>query len=147
MMRGAGRAAETGAEAAILSVLNDGDPLETAAWAAGGQAVGSAMLGSIKTVGKHPILASAFGMAALFQMAKETAPGGRDSFIDSVESGFEKVWWGILAGATATVAGAGRLRGGEIAKNWPRFADAVATIPRATRRLRCDRVLTWTPVR
>jgi len=132
LMRGAGRVAETGAEAAILATLNGGDPLETAAFAAGGQATGSAILGSIKGVGKHPILASAFGMAALVQMAKETTPGGRDSFIDSLETGFEKVWWGLVAGATAAAAGSGRLRGKSLAENWPRFADAVATIPRAT---------------
>ncbi len=132
LKRGAGRAVETGAEASVLSLLNDGDPLETAAYAAGGQIVGSGILTGIKGVGKHPILAAAFGMAALIQMTKETIPGGGDNFIDSLEQGFEKVWWGLTLGAVSGIAGAGRLRGGDLAKNLPKFTDALATIPRAT---------------
>ena len=41
LKRGTGRTAETSTEALILSVFNDGDQLETAAWAVGGQASGS----------------------------------------------------------------------------------------------------------
>ena len=132
LKRGTGRAVETGAEASVLSLLKGGDPLETAGFAAGGQLAGSVILTGIKGVGKHPILASAFGMAALIQMAKETTPGGPDNFIDSLEKGFEKVWWGLMLGAVSTLAGAGRLRGGDIAKNLPKFTDALATSPRAT---------------
>lgn len=132
LKQGAGRAVETGAEASVLALVKEGDPLETAAFAAGGQIVGSGILTGIKGVGRHPILASAFGMAALIQMAKETTPGGSDNFIASLESGFEKVWWGLMLGAVSAVAGAGRLRGGDLAKNLPKFTDALATIPRAT---------------
>jgi len=132
LKRGTGRAVETGAEASVLSLLNDADPLETAAYATGGQIAGSGILTGIKGVGKHPILASAFGMAALIQMAKETTPGGRDNFLDSLETGFEKVWWGLTLGAVSAIAGAGRLRGGALAESLPKFTDALATIPRAT---------------
>ena len=145
LMRGAGRAAETGIEAAVLSTLNDGDPLETAGIATGAQMVGSAILQGIKGVGKHPILASAFGFAALIQMGKETIPGGRDSFIDSLESGFEKVWWGLIAGATATIAGGGRIRGNALSENWPRVADLLSTMTRAQSISLLNGYLTATP--
>jgi hypothetical protein len=132
LMRGTGRSVETGAEAAVLALLNEGDPAETAAYAAGAQAGGSAILGSLKTAGKHPIIASALGFAALIQLSKETVPGGEDNFIDSLQTGFEKVWWSILAGATVTAGGAGRGRGGIISQSWPKIADAFAATPRGT---------------
>jgi len=132
LVRGAGRAGEAGVEGAILATLNDSDPQTVAAVAAGGQMAGSALLSTLKFGKNHPILSSAFGMAALIQLGAETIPGGSDSFIKSIEAGFEKVWWGIIAGATATAVGTGRFRGRNLAENWPRFTDAVAAIPRTS---------------
>ena len=142
LKRGAGRAVETGAEAAILSILNDGDPLETAAFAAGGQMAGSALLnvgkglltGGPTKIGSKILLASA-SFGALIQMTKQTMPGGSPSELlelaDSMSGGFEKVQFALALGALSTVAGAGRLRGGVLAESLPKRLDALATIPRA----------------
>ena len=69
---------------------------------------------------------------ALIQLVKNTTPGGQDSLIDSVETGFEKVMFAVLFGAVAAAVGAGRLRGTKLAEDLPRLTDVIATIPRAT---------------
>ncbi len=143
LKQGGGRAVETGAEAAVLSLLNGGDPLETAAFAAGGQVIGSGLIkfseglltgGPLKIGGKILLASASFG--ALIQMSKETVPGGdlnaARELIDSMAAGFGKVQMALILGAVSTLAGAGRLRGGDLAKNLPKLADALATIPRAT---------------
>ncbi len=142
LKRGGARSVEAGAEAAVLSLLKEGDPLETAAFAAGGQIVGSGLLkfseglltgGPLKIGGKILLASASFG--ALIQMSKETIPGGDANaareLIDSMSEGFAKVQMALILGAVSTLAGAGRLRGGDLAKSLPKFMDALATTPRA----------------
>ena len=135
--RGAGRAAETGLEGAVLSILNEQDPFEVAGYAAGGQMLGSAGLAGTKGLLRGgPLKAGAkIGMAAvatgsLVQLAKSATPGGRNFILESLETGFDKVKWGLAVGALGGMAGGGRLRGQRWAEDLPRLTDAMATLPR-----------------
>jgi len=139
LARGAGRSLETGFEAAALDMLKGDDPLETAMFAAGAQVGGSVLL----TIGKglttggplrigSKLALSAVSAGALIQLVKDTTPGGQDNLIDSIETGFEKVWLALLFGVVAGAVGTGRLRGGKLAEDLPKLTDAIATIPRAT---------------
>jgi hypothetical protein len=139
LARGAGRAAETGLEAATLELLHgdDPDPLEAAGWAAGGQVFGSAVLaggegllsgGMLKAGGKVAITAGAIG--AMWQLLKASTPGGRDRILESIETGFEKVAWSVTLGAVASLLGAPRYRDTKLAEEIPGFVDALAAVPR-----------------
>ena len=132
LARGARRSTEAGLEGASLAILNGGDPVETAAFAAGGQAVGSAAL----TLGKLPLslkglAGTAIAVTALFQLFKSATPGGKDRVLESSESAFNKILFGIGVGALAGLAGLGRLRGGKLAEDLPKITDAITAIPRA----------------
>lgn len=138
LARGAGRTAEAGFEAAMLDVLHGDDPLETAALAAGTQAGGSLLLNFSKSMvsGGAGQAGLKLGMAALavgstLQLMKSATPGGENSIIDSVQTGYSKVTWSLILGAMAGMAGAGRLRGGEWAERFPMMTDALSTVPRA----------------
>ena len=132
LARGAGRSLEIGFEAAALDLLKGDDPFETAGYAMGVQAGGSAILGLGKGAIKHPGIAiTALSFAALLQVSRSLIPGGKDGFIESVETGFAKVAFGLLLGAVAGAAGTGRLRGaGRRIEDFPRFADAITAVPR-----------------
>ena len=139
LARGAGRSAEAGFEAAVLDVVKGDDPLETALFAAGGQAGGSLLLHAGKGLVSGGVGQAGLklGMAALavgstLQLLKSATPGGENSVIDSVETGYGKVTWTLALGALAGMAGAGRLRGGEWAERFPIMTDALATVPRAS---------------
>ena len=139
LLRGTGRATETGFEAALLDMIKDDDPLETAAFAAGGQVLGSAALEGTKgllsggpTRVGIKIAAAAVATASIWQLVKDATPGGQDSVIDSVATGYEKVLLGLGAGAAAGMIGAGRGRGTQLAEDFPRLMDAIATLPRGT---------------
>lgn len=135
---GAGRAGEAGLEGAALAALKDGDPLETAAYAAGGQAAGSLALqladfsgakdilkGDVfKGVGKLTMAAVLTGSA--MQYLDAAVPGNKDWLIENIETGYDKVLLMMLAGAGAGLAGAGRIKG----ENFPVLADAVTALPR-----------------
>lgn len=133
-----GRSAEAGLEGAVLSILNDGDPLETAAFAAGGQAAGSVALGMLTglfsgnfaQVGTN-LAIGAVSVGATLQLLKSVTPGGQDFSLESIESGFNKVALGIAAGALAGVAGAGRVTSKFPVSAFPKLADALTSIPRA----------------
>ena len=129
--RAARRSGETGIEAATISVLNGGDPAETAAWAMGMQAVGSGSLAILPRSGKGVLGFFAAGMAGatLLQLAKSATPGGQDSFVDSVNSSFDKLKWALVAGVSAGALGLGR-KGGKLAQDVPLLADALTAIPR-----------------
>ena len=137
LARGAGRSVEAGFEAATLDLLKGDDPLETAVFVATAQAGGSVFLAISKglvsggplRIGSKLAL-SAVSAGALIQLAKDTAPGGQDSLIDSIEVGFEKVLYALAFGAVAAVVGAGRLRGGKRAADIPKVMDAITAIPR-----------------
>lgn len=109
----AGRTAEASLEGAVISILNDGDPAETAAFAAGGQVAGSAILGLTKPIKGAfglplRLLGTAIGAASIIQLTKAATPGGRDFFIESIESGYDKTLYGLGLGVLAAVAGTGR---------------------------------------
>ncbi|BAQ16904.1 hypothetical protein [Methyloceanibacter caenitepidi] len=131
LARGLGRSAETGLEGATLSILQGGDPLETAAFAAGGQAAGSLAL----TLGKVPLtakglVATAAGITALIQMTKSVVPGGHNYILESTEEAFNHIKHTVIVGALAGIAGAGRLRGAKLSEELPKLTDAIASIPR-----------------
>lgn len=139
LARGAGRSVETGLEAAILEVVKgeDSDPLEAAAFAAGGQVVGSALLeggrgllsgGPLKAGAKISIAAAS--IAGMWQLGKSATPGGRDRILESIETGYSKVTYGLMLGAAAAMTGAGRGRGGQLAEDLPQVVDAIAAVPR-----------------
>ena len=138
LARGTGRSLEAGFEAAALDLLKGEDPLETAAYAAGVQMAGSGLLqtgkglltgGPMKASAKLLLAGASFG--AVYQIAKETVPGGEDNLINSIEVGFEKVQLAMVLGLIAGLSGSGRLRGGKLAEDLPRLTDALATAPRA----------------
>jgi hypothetical protein len=128
--RGAKKSLEAGIEGAVLSILDQGDPLDTAAFAAGGQAAGSLALalGTTKK-GLAGLAASAAVTGYGLLMLKEVVPGGRDRILESLESGAEHVAFAGAMGLLAGMLGAGRIRG-EFAKDFPRVADAITAFPR-----------------
>lgn len=136
LYRGAGRAAETGLEAAALSSLKGGDPLEAAAFGAGLQAGGSGILavtryglkGGPTDIGMK-LGAAALAAGSLLQVSKELSPMGQGNIFDVVQSmdeGFSKVAIGLVTGVATAAAGMGRVRG----ENLPKIADALTALPR-----------------
>lgn len=146
--RGLGRAAETGVEGATLALLQQGDPLDTAALAAGAQ-VGASIGLSIaresvdfpfEAVGlKAPkgvkgklggLIATAALTGGMVQLFKSLTPGGRDRILESDETGYQKVAATLLLGMVGGLLGKRPKAGGFLAA-FPKFADTAATIPRA----------------
>jgi hypothetical protein len=119
LMEKTGRIAETGLEGAVLAILTDGDPLETAAYSAGTQAAGNVVLGMMPGGDLAKIGLAAVAATTLFQIANSLLPGGEDRILPAVESGFNKVALGLTAGLMMGVAGTGRLT----SKAMPVFAD------------------------
>jgi hypothetical protein len=129
--RGLSRAAETGLEGAVLAVLDEGDPVQTAALAAGSQAAGSLFLTMAKPlVSSGPRLLStvALGTVAI-QLFKQATPGGQDRSLESFETATFKVLPTIALGMIAASAGFGRVSG-PLKENLPKIADAITGIPR-----------------
>lgn len=131
-----GRSGEAGVEGLTLSLIQDGDPLETAAYAAGGQATGSILQegvqglfsgGPLKAGGK--IGATALAAGSLFQLGKEAVPGGKDFILESIETGFGKVLGGIALGALGSAVGSGRATG-KMAERFPAFMDSLTSVRR-----------------
>jgi len=139
LMRGAGRATETGVEAAVLEAISGDDPLRTAAYAAGGQAVGSVLLNISHGVGSGGLIKGGLKFAtlgaaytAVIQMLKSTTPGGENNLLESGEKAFSHLVMLMLAGGVATAAGTGRLRGTAFSSKYPIVAETFSTLPRAT---------------
>jgi hypothetical protein len=130
--RGLARAAETGIEGAVLAVLDEGDPIQTAALAAGSQAAGSLFMTMAKPFASGPGLLSAVALSAVgIQLFKEATPGGPDSAIQSLETSIFKVLPIVSLGVVAAAAGFGRISG-PMKQNLPKLADAITTIPRGS---------------
>ena len=139
LMRGAGRAGEAGLEAAVLEALKGDDPLRTAGYVAGGQAVGSALIkisqglasgGPMKAGAKLSLAAASY--FGLIQTLKSGIPGGGDpaEVLNSMLESFEHISLLMIAGGVATATGAGRIRPGDAAK-YTRSAEFLSTLPRA----------------
>lgn len=147
--RGLGRSAETGIEGMALATLQDGDPVETAAMSAGAQMAASGgltianeffdwpmeLLGQKGTKfgsslkGKAVSLAFNAGAAgALIHFVKTVIPGGKDFILESEEAAYDKMAAGLVLGM-ASVVGKRSLPDGAM-KAFPKFADAINTIPR-----------------
>lgn len=138
LLNRSGRSFEAGLEGATIALLNGGDPLETAAYSAGGQAGGSLALSAISGLAGQGgltsqgirILGSAAGIAALIQLVKQVTPGGENFSLDSLESGFSKVLLGISLGALGGVAGAGRITDRFPVRALPAIADSITSLQR-----------------
>lgn len=133
LARGLKRATETGLEGATLATLSDGDPVETAAFAAGGQMLGSFGLTLLPKTGKGLALfgGTVVGMTAMTRLLQEIIPGGSTG--DLFKAGdivFDKIKYGLILGAAGALAGAGRVNRGALADNLPVIADLITTIPR-----------------
>lgn len=131
--RGVARAAETGFESAMLAALDDGDPSQAAAMAAGSQAGGSLILTLAKPFvsSKPRMFMSLAGATLAFQLAKNVIPGGADDLGESAESAIFKIIPTAILATLAAAAGFGRVPGGSsVGKNLPKIADALTAIPR-----------------
>lgn len=133
LARAAGRSLETGVEGAALALVQKNDPVEMFGFSAGGQLAGSASLSLLTKPKLLGLAGAAAGMAALIQTTKTATPGGRDRILESIETAFDKVTFGLVLGAAAGIAGAGRFaRGTRLAEDLPKFVEAVGSIPRGT---------------
>lgn len=141
LARGAGRAVETGVEAAVLDILKDpaADPLETAAIAAGAQLVGSGALGSAQgllsggpTRAGLKVAVAAASTMGLLQLLKSATPGGRDRILESMEGGYDKVALALGLGAASAAIGFTRYGRGNTAlsEQTRNLLDGMATTHR-----------------
>lgn len=148
LSRAVGRGAESGLEGFSLAVLQQGDPIQTAALASGTQIASSlgltaaegAATAPAKALGLKPtglqgralgLVASAGMFAGMLQIFKEATPGGRDRILESEETGYAKVAGALLLGLTAAAIGGKRSKEKGVLATLPKFADAMAAIPRA----------------
>ena len=129
LQRGAGRAVETTIEGAVLGAINDGNPLEVAAYSAGFQMAGSSLITLTRGALRHPVRA-AVGAIVAHQVGKSLFPGGNDFILPTIEEGFDQVTTGMVLGVLAGAAGAGRLRNSAAAERLPKTIDALTAVPR-----------------
>jgi len=132
LAKGAGRTLEVGLEATALDIVKGDDPFETAGYLMGAQVVESGILQTFKVAKANPLWTGALAVAGTWQIVKGLTPGGDNSIIESIESGFDKVTFGLAIGALATMAGGGRRRGfkGKLETKVPQFADQLGSTPR-----------------
>jgi hypothetical protein len=139
LKRATGKAAETGLEGATLAILNDGDPIETAGWVAGGQLVGSLGLEVFPPTKRGAVnFAVAVGsVATLLRFGQEFSPG-ENSVWTAVDQSFNKMKYGLIAGLGGAFVGAGRIGtsqgatsfGRSLQRNAPAITDSITAIPR-----------------
>lgn len=137
-IRGAGRAAETGLEAAVLEVLNDAEnnPILAAGLASGGQMAASGFAQALQSMTKGGVgptalrfSVAALSTAGLWQMVKSASPGGRDRILESIETGYDKVTYALMLGVLGAFVG-GRGRDSKLAEDIPNLVEAFTTVPR-----------------
>lgn len=133
LAKGLKKSLGAGLEGATLSTLSDGDPVETAAFSAGGQMLGSLGLSVLPHTQKGLAVfgATVVGMTALTRLLQDIIPGGETG--DLFKAGdlvFDKLKYGLVLGAMGAIAGAGRISRGAVADNFPAIADAITTVPR-----------------
>lgn len=136
-MNRSGRAVEAGLEGATIALLNDGDPLEVAAWSAGSQAGGSLLLSGMSGIFSGgptriglKILGTAAGVGTLLQILQVAGPQDDPSLIGSIEAGFPKVVGAIALGSLSGIAGLGRVSSRFPVNALPQIADAISALPR-----------------
>jgi hypothetical protein len=113
----------------MLGILNEQDPLTTAAMAGGGQALGSGILFLARPPAgtKYKTLnigVKALAAGTLFHLLT----GGY--VLKDLETGFDKVKIGLGAAALAGLAGTGRLRSQNVTSVLPRVWDTIGSVPR-----------------
>lgn len=134
--RPVGKILETGGETAALAILNENDPINSAALAAGGQASGSLALLMARHPGKTAIAALGGGFIA-YSAVQRAFPGGENRWGEALSHTLDKMWIAGLVGLTASMTGAGRYRGSpfksaqQFSEDLPRFADGVNVAFRA----------------
>jgi len=142
----AGRSAEAGIEGAAMSILQGGDPVETAILSSASQVAGKVGMkigGEVTGIadmlqgdfkgGALKLGIYAFAIGSLMQTLKTIAPVGDDSLIESLETGFDKIPFALLVGALGSMTGAGRVDGNlpVVKGKLPTaFADVLTTLPR-----------------
>ena len=134
-----GRSVEAGVEGYVAGLLNDGDPIDTAAFAAGAQTAGTVALSGLSGVFKdglgnagRNIAVLAVGAGALSQMLNGAMPGDQNFVLDGIDSGFTKVMAGIGIGMTAAAMGYGRAGKDAGVKLAGEVIDAMTAVPRTT---------------
>lgn len=106
IVRGLSRTAEAGIDGAVMAALGDGDPVKTAAYTGGIQAVGSAALAAKSAMLRNPV--KTFGALWLgHQMWKAIAPGPQQAF-ESSDAATQELIAAYGAGIAAAMLGAGR---------------------------------------
>lgn len=124
------RAAETGFESGVLAALDEADPEQAAAYGAGAQLAGSAMLTGLRRgmeMAKNP-RALAVGAVTL-ALADSILPGDQ-SLLESAQTMVDKAAVFVGLGVLSGFAKRPDFAAGRIASNLPRFADAFAAVPR-----------------
>ena len=141
LARAAGRSVETGLEGAALAMVQDGDPVETFALAAGGQLASSGALKFADGMITMPL--RLFGKSQLGPIEKKLVGVGVQGAILGTlfklfqqnpdvaeETAFDKLTYGILIGAALGLPGK-RPKADGLLENFPTLADAILTVPRA----------------
>lgn len=147
--RGLGRSTEAGIEGIALASIQNGDPADAAAMAAGSQMASSLALTAANEAVDFPsdvlgtpspktlkgklgaLVINAAIYGGLMQFAKTAFPGGDDRILESQEAGYDKILGTMLIGGVLGVSGKRSLPDGAF-KAFPKFADALNTIPRAS---------------
>jgi len=130
--KAAGRGLEGGLEGTVITTLQGGDPKEVAATTAGIQAGGSLILSAFNPThlaGLGRLAATAGGLTVLFRLGMEFGPGKNNSF-DAIDSAFHKIRFGLVTGALAGMAGAGRFTPRNASKVVSIIQDSLTSIPR-----------------
>lgn len=134
--RGFGRAAETGLEAAVLSAVQDADPIETAGIAAGGQLAASAGLATVAGMGDAvgpsrygPVARRVIGLSITAGIGGAVLAALQQNPVEAIENSFDKITAGLIVGAAATIGK--RPKSDGLLKNFPAIADTILAVPRA----------------
>lgn len=139
VLRALGRAAETGIEGAVISMMEDSDPTEAAAFYAGTQMAGDAIAGTLKSAISRDLTKTAanlgvlaFSAGSLVQLLKSGAPGGDDYILPSIESGFYKVAGALALSGAFHFVGGGRVQSDFLKNNAPILTDAWGSLRRGS---------------
>lgn len=129
------RAAETGMEGAVLSLMKDGDPLATGLYTAGAQLAGSGSIGFMNHFleGKGSfgvrLGLGIFAASAILGTAQNLTGTGEGNIFDTLEANemaYDKAALALALGVMGHASGLSRVRSGDV----PKLGDAITSIPR-----------------
>lgn len=130
--RGTTKAAEAGLDGMALGLLNEQDPVQTAAIGAGAQVGGSLMLSALTgTTGKGNLglrlAMGAAGIAGLLQFGRSMTPGEDSASVpQDIATGIDKIVWGVGFGLAAALGGGGRITGTRAFEKYRKLLPTVA---------------------